>query len=152
MTAQLFTPVELGGVTLPNRIVVSPMCQYSAIDGSAQPWHQVHYGMLAMSGAGLLCLEATHVHWHSHGGPSTVANGLALTPTLHKLFDHGAWSLDDNRRVIVSRHFSGSDVALGELRALEGRPLRAPAPGYAPLDLECIRWHREAELGGVFRN
>lgn len=61
MTAQLFTPVELGGVTLPNRIVVSPMCQYSALDGSAQPWHQVHYGMLAMSGAGLLCLEATHV-------------------------------------------------------------------------------------------
>lgn len=61
MTAQLFTPVELGGVTLPNRIVVSPMCQYSAVDGSAQPWHQVHYGMLAVSGAGLLCLEATHV-------------------------------------------------------------------------------------------
>ena len=61
MTAQLFTPVDLGGVTLPNRIVVSPMCQYAAIDGSAQPWHQVHYGMLAMSGAGLLCLEATHV-------------------------------------------------------------------------------------------
>ncbi|MDI1284237.1 MAG: NADH:flavin oxidoreductase/NADH oxidase [Reyranella sp.] len=61
MTAQLFTPVELGGITLPNRIVVSPMCQYAAIDGSAQPWHQVHYGMLAMSGAGLLCLEATHV-------------------------------------------------------------------------------------------
>lgn len=61
MTAQLFTPVELGGVMLANRIVVSPMCQYSAIDGSAQPWHQVHYGMLAMSGAGLLCLEATHV-------------------------------------------------------------------------------------------
>ena len=61
MTDQLFTPVELGGVTLPNRIVVSPMCQYAAVDGSAQPWHQVHYGMLAMSGAGLLCLEATHV-------------------------------------------------------------------------------------------
>ena len=61
MTAQLFTPVEVGGVTLPNRIVVSPMCQYSAVDGSAQAWHQVHYGMLAMSGAGLLCLEATHV-------------------------------------------------------------------------------------------
>jgi 2,4-dienoyl-CoA reductase-like NADH-dependent reductase (Old Yellow Enzyme family) len=61
MTAKLFTPVDLGGVTLPNRIVVSPMCQYAAVDGSAQPWHQVHYGMLAMSGAGLLCLEATHV-------------------------------------------------------------------------------------------
>ena len=61
MTAQLFTPVDFRGVTLPNRIVVSPMCQYAAVDGSAQPWHQVHYGMLAMSGAGLLCLEATHV-------------------------------------------------------------------------------------------
>jgi 2,4-dienoyl-CoA reductase-like NADH-dependent reductase (Old Yellow Enzyme family) len=61
MTAKLFTSVDLGGVTLPNRIVVSPMCQYSAVDGSAQAWHQVHYGMLAMSGAGLLCLEATHV-------------------------------------------------------------------------------------------
>lgn len=61
MTAKLFTPVELGGVTLPNRIVVSPMCQYSAVDGSAQPWHMVHYGSLAMSGAGLLCFEATHV-------------------------------------------------------------------------------------------
>jgi len=61
MTAQLFTPVELGGVTLPNRIVVSPMCQYASVDGSAQPWHHVHYGMLAMSGAGLLCFEATHV-------------------------------------------------------------------------------------------
>jgi 2,4-dienoyl-CoA reductase-like NADH-dependent reductase (Old Yellow Enzyme family) len=61
MTAKLFTPVELGGVTLPNRIVVSPMCQYASVDGSAQPWHLVHYGMLSMSGAGLLCLEATHV-------------------------------------------------------------------------------------------
>ena len=61
MTAKLFTPVDLGGITLSNRIVVSPMCQYSAVDGSAQPWHQVHYGMLSMSGAGLLCLEATHV-------------------------------------------------------------------------------------------
>src|SRR3954447_12606233 len=57
----LFSPVDLGGVTVPNRIVVSPMCQYASIDGSAQPWHHVHYGMLAMSGAGLLCFEATHV-------------------------------------------------------------------------------------------
>ena len=61
MTVKLFTPVELGGVTLPNRVVVSPMCQYSSVDGSAQDWHRVHYGALATSGAGLLCLEATHV-------------------------------------------------------------------------------------------
>lgn len=61
MSAKLFTSVELGGVTLPNRVVVSPMCQYSSIDGSAQDWHRVHYGALALSGAGLLCFEATHV-------------------------------------------------------------------------------------------
>jgi 2,4-dienoyl-CoA reductase-like NADH-dependent reductase (Old Yellow Enzyme family) len=61
MSVRLFTPVELGGVTLPNRVVVSPMCQYSSVDGSAQDWHRVHYGGLALSGAGLLCFEATHV-------------------------------------------------------------------------------------------
>ena len=78
-------------------------------------------------------------------------NGLALTPTLHKLFDHGAWSIDDDRRVVVSRHFSGSDGALAELRSLHGRPLRSPAPGFPPLSMERIRWHREPRLGGVFR-
>jgi 2,4-dienoyl-CoA reductase-like NADH-dependent reductase (Old Yellow Enzyme family) len=57
MAAKLFTAVDLGGVALPNRIVVWPMCQYSAIDASAQGWHQLHYGMLSMSGAGLLCVE-----------------------------------------------------------------------------------------------
>jgi 2,4-dienoyl-CoA reductase-like NADH-dependent reductase (Old Yellow Enzyme family) len=61
MPATLFTPVTLGGVTLPNRIVVSPMCQYSADDGSMNDWHFVHLGHLACSGAGLLMVEATHV-------------------------------------------------------------------------------------------
>src|SRR5882762_3431004 len=58
---KLFTPIQLGGVTLPNRIVVSPMCQYSADDGSMNDWHFVHLGHLAYSGAGLMILEATHV-------------------------------------------------------------------------------------------
>lgn len=57
----LFTPLRLGGVTLPNRVVVSPMCQYSSIDGSATDWHLVHLGQLAASGAGLVIFEATHV-------------------------------------------------------------------------------------------
>jgi 2,4-dienoyl-CoA reductase-like NADH-dependent reductase (Old Yellow Enzyme family) len=57
----LFTPIQLGGVTLPNRIVVSPMCQYSADDGCMNDWHFVHLGHLAYSGAGLLMVEATHV-------------------------------------------------------------------------------------------
>jgi 2,4-dienoyl-CoA reductase-like NADH-dependent reductase (Old Yellow Enzyme family) len=61
MAAKLFTPITLGGVTLPNRIVVSPMCQYSADDGSMNDWHFVHLGHLAYSGAGLVMVEATHV-------------------------------------------------------------------------------------------
>jgi 2,4-dienoyl-CoA reductase-like NADH-dependent reductase (Old Yellow Enzyme family) len=58
----LFQPLQLGGLTLPNRIVIAPMCQYSADgDGSATDWHQVHLGTLAQSGAGLLILEASAV-------------------------------------------------------------------------------------------
>jgi putative restriction endonuclease len=108
-------------------------------------------GFQAMLAGTAFCLEAAHVHWHSQGGPSTVDNGLALTPTLHKLFDHGAWTLDDKRRVLVSRHFSGSDSAITELRALHGRALRTPVPGSPPIALDFIRWHREQSLGGVFR-
>jgi len=57
----LFTPVRLGPLALPNRIMVSPMCQYSAVDGRPVDWHLIHLGSLALSGAGLLCLEATAV-------------------------------------------------------------------------------------------
>jgi 2,4-dienoyl-CoA reductase-like NADH-dependent reductase (Old Yellow Enzyme family) len=58
---QLFTPFTLRGLTLPNRIVVSPMCQYSADDGRTTDWHTVHLGQMAVSGAGLLLIEATAV-------------------------------------------------------------------------------------------
>jgi len=61
MTAKLFTPIDLGGVTLANRIVVSPMCQYSAADGAMSDWHLVHLGSLAVSRAGLAIIEATGV-------------------------------------------------------------------------------------------
>ena len=59
--SQLFTPYALGPVTLPNRIVIAPMCQYSAEDGNATDWHLMHLGQMATSGAGLLLLEATAV-------------------------------------------------------------------------------------------
>ena len=58
---KLFTPIKLGGLTLPNRIVIAPMCQYSARDGSMSEWHDMHLGHLAISGAGLLLVEATGV-------------------------------------------------------------------------------------------
>jgi 2,4-dienoyl-CoA reductase-like NADH-dependent reductase (Old Yellow Enzyme family) len=59
--SSLFSPITLRGVTLPNRIVVSPMCQYSSQEGKANEWHVVHLGTLALSGAGMLCIEATSV-------------------------------------------------------------------------------------------
>ncbi|REG49037.1 2,4-dienoyl-CoA reductase-like NADH-dependent reductase (Old Yellow Enzyme family) [Paraburkholderia sp. BL6669N2] len=65
MTSALFSPVTIGPVTLPNRIVVSPMCQYSADDGCANDWHQMHLMQLAMSGAGLIVLEATATERHA---------------------------------------------------------------------------------------
>ena len=55
--SRLFEPINLGGVTLANRIAVSPMCQYSAENGSANDWHLQHLGSLSLSGAGLLVVE-----------------------------------------------------------------------------------------------
>ncbi len=57
----LFDPIALRALTLRNRIVVSPMCQYSSVDGAAGDWHLVHWGQLLLSGAGLVCIEATAV-------------------------------------------------------------------------------------------
>ena len=59
--SRLFDPLSLGPLTLPNRIVIAPMCQYSADQGSATDWHMIHLGHLALSGAGLLIIEATAV-------------------------------------------------------------------------------------------
>jgi len=60
-TATLFTPITVGNVTLANRIVIAPMCQYSAVDGRMTDWHLIHLGHLALSGAALLTIEATAV-------------------------------------------------------------------------------------------
>ena len=68
--SSLFSPIKLASLELQNRIVVAPMCQYSADDGSATDWHLGHLGMLANSGAGLVVIEATHVERHgriTHG-------------------------------------------------------------------------------------
>jgi 2,4-dienoyl-CoA reductase-like NADH-dependent reductase (Old Yellow Enzyme family) len=70
MSSVLFSPIKLGNIELHNRIVVAPMCQYSALDGCATDWHLAHLGMLANSGASLVIVEATHVERHgriTHG-------------------------------------------------------------------------------------
>lgn len=61
MPSNLFQPIELRGVTVPNRITVAPMCQYSAVEGVPGDWHLVHLGQFAQSGPGLIFVEATGV-------------------------------------------------------------------------------------------
>jgi 2,4-dienoyl-CoA reductase-like NADH-dependent reductase (Old Yellow Enzyme family) len=61
MSASLFSPFRLRNLTLRNRIVVSPMCQYSATAGRATDWHTVHWGQMLQSGAGMFTIEATAV-------------------------------------------------------------------------------------------
>src|ERR1700685_211056 len=58
---QIFDPLAIRDVVLPNRIAVSPMCQYSSQDGFANEWHLVHLGSRAVGGAGLVFTEATSV-------------------------------------------------------------------------------------------
>src|SRR5262245_39200893 len=59
--SKLFQPLRMGTLELANRIIITPMCQYSANDGGASDWHMIHLGDMALSGAGLLVLEATAV-------------------------------------------------------------------------------------------
>lgn len=61
VAAMLFDPIKLRGLTLKNRVVVSPMCQYSSEDGFSTDWHLVHLGARAVGGAGLVFTEATAV-------------------------------------------------------------------------------------------
>lgn len=68
----LFTPLKIRDITLPNRIVVSPMCQYSAQDGFANDWHLVHLGSRVIGGAGTVVVEATAVEPRGRISPADV--------------------------------------------------------------------------------
>ena len=57
----LFSPIQLRDLKLKNRIMVAPMCQYSAVNGEANDWHFTHINSLSLSGAAMFCIEATHV-------------------------------------------------------------------------------------------
>lgn len=80
--ARLFEPFTLRGVTLRNRIVVSPMCQYSCVDGVANDWHLVHLGSRAAGGAGLVFVEATAVEARGRISPEDMGlwNDAQIAP------------------------------------------------------------------------
>jgi 2,4-dienoyl-CoA reductase-like NADH-dependent reductase (Old Yellow Enzyme family) len=92
---KLFEPISIGGLTLANRIVIAPMCQYSAVDGCMTDWHQIHLGHLALSGAALLTIEATAVVPEgriSYGdvGLYDDATEAAMARVLHTIRNHSA--------------------------------------------------------------
>lgn len=105
--SKLFSAVKLGNLALQNRIAIAPMCQYSADNGTAQDWHLMHYGQLAMSGSGMLIIEATAVEPEGRISP----------------FDLGLWS-DENQTALakVIKGIRGySSMPLGIQLAHAGR-------------------------------
>jgi 2,4-dienoyl-CoA reductase-like NADH-dependent reductase (Old Yellow Enzyme family) len=92
---QLFEKATYAGVTLRNRIVVSPMCQYSSNDGHPTPWHLVHLGSRAVGGAGLVIVEATAVEARGRISPGdsgiwTDAHVESFAPIARFLKENGA--------------------------------------------------------------
>jgi 2,4-dienoyl-CoA reductase-like NADH-dependent reductase (Old Yellow Enzyme family) len=89
----LFSPIKLRSLTLPNRIMVAPMCQYSADDGAANDWHFTHMNTMALSGAAMFCIEATHVEAIGRITPGCLglwndATEAALKPILASIRKH----------------------------------------------------------------
>jgi 2,4-dienoyl-CoA reductase-like NADH-dependent reductase (Old Yellow Enzyme family) len=129
----LFEPVALGDVELPNRIVVAPMCQYSADDGSATDWHLQHLSQMASSGAGLVVVEATGVERRGR-------------------ITHGCLGLysDDNEaalaRVIAAARRLGGPTMFGIQLAHAGRKAstRVPWEGSAALRADEDSWQTVA--------
>ena len=122
--AHLFTPITLRGATIPNRVFVSPMCQYSCTDGLANDWHLVHLGSRAVGGAGLVFAEATAV----------TANGR-ISPQ-----DLGIWTDAHVEPLARLAHFieregaaAGIQLAHAGRKASVRRPWESPA-GTLPVD------------------
>lgn len=147
--SQLFTPVRLGGQTYDNRVVVSPMCQYSAIHGDATDWHLVHLGALAMSGAGLLVLEAAAVEeggriTHGDLGLYSDENEASLNRVLGFCRKHGSAKLGiqlahAGRKASQSVPWEGG-VALGP----EADPWETVSASAVPFTPD---WHTPREAG-----
>jgi len=91
--SHLFEPLQLGPLKIDNRIVIAPMCQYSATEGTPGDWHLIHLGHLALSGAGLLIIEATAVEADGRISPGDLglysdANEEGLAKVLQAMRAH----------------------------------------------------------------
>ena len=138
MTASLFQPITLDGLTFPNRIAVAPMCQYSAEEGSATDWHLIHLGNLSLSGAGLLIIEATAVEPEGRISPDDLglwsdANEAALARVLEGIRRHSEMPIGiqlghAGRKASVHSPWTG-----GGQRPLEDRGWQTLAPSALPM-------------------
>lgn len=135
--SQLFSPYQLGGLSLANRIVIAPMCQYSAQDGCATDWHTIHLGHLALSGAALLIVEATAVEPDGRISP----------------FDLGLWS-DETEAALgkaldSARRWSDMPIAIQLAHAGRKASVAQPWKGGGQLGLEEGGWnvHAPSETG-----
>ena len=95
MASLLFSPIKLREIELPNRIIVAPMCQYSAFNGTATDWHLMHLGQFAVGGTGLVFVEATGVEPEGRITPGCVGlysdeNEEALERVIRFFRDYGS--------------------------------------------------------------
>ena len=123
MSSQLFSPFAMRGLTLDNRIIVSPMCEYSAVDGNATDWHLMHLGQFATGGYGLVITEAAAVEprgriTHHDLGLYSDENEEALARIMKFCRDYGQAKMGiqlahAGRKASSNRPWEGRD-ALGE--------------------------------------
>ena len=127
----LFTPFTLpaprGGLTLPNRIVVAPMCQYSAVNGEATDWHLMHWGNLLNSGAALFTIEATAVLPEGRITPSCLGLWDARTEAALANNLHRARKLAPHTAVCIQLAHAGRKAS--SALPWEGAQLLSPAQG-----------------------
>ena len=135
----LFDPLVLRGITLRNRIVVSPMCQYSAADGQATDWHLVHWGQLLQSGAGMVCIEATAVTEDGRITPGCL--GLWNGATEHALGDRLARARRQAPPKPVALQLAHAGRKGSSARPWEGGALIPPeAGGWTPLAPSAVAY------------
>jgi NADPH2 dehydrogenase len=127
----LFTPFTLpsplGGLTLPNRIVVAPMCQYSAVNGEATDWHLMHWGNLLNSGAALFTIEATAVLPEGRITPSCLGLWDARTEAALANNLHRARKLAPHTAVCIQLAHAGRKAS--SALPWQGAQLLSPAQG-----------------------
>jgi len=140
--SHLFAPLPLRSLTLPNRIAVSPMCQYSSVDGFASDWHLVHLGSRAVGGAGLVFTEATAVTPQGRISPQDLgiwsdAHIDPLARIVHFLTERGSVAgiqlAHAGRKASTPPPWENSSVTLGETEG--GWPIVAPSA--IPFDGGC---------------